>query len=178
MRMLPLFIFAPLMGCTSLVMSTVVALDDLDPMTADPAGFEVALDIPDPLGLVKNSTEFQFTATRGETGDVSGGEYTLLETTTPDGHRVYRIPQNAVEDIRAIQKDAATWQATGDNALSVGVNLDFCRTTQDPLPDDLRFSIFIRLAQDAPLLPLVRNSRVTEVIEAEALNELDMCADP
>jgi hypothetical protein len=157
-----------------------MALDDLDPMTADPAGFEIALELPEQLGLIENGAQLEFAATRGTTGETLGGEYTLLEHTLADGRTIYRIPQNGIEDIRALQQNAATWDATddteaGDNELSVGVQVDFCRKTEDVLAEDLRFSVFIRLAKNAPLLPLVRNGRVTEVVETDALNELDIC---
>ena len=178
MRILPLFILAPLMGCTSLVMSTVMALDDLDPMTADPAGFVVALDVPAPLAMVKDSVVFEFGATRSDTGETQGGTYTLIETRDEQDRVVYRLPPQGVEDIRATQLNATTWTETGGNELSLRVTFDFCRTLETTVPDDIEFSIFIRLAKDAPILPLVRNSRVTEVIDANALNELELCAAP
>lgn len=175
MRILPLFIVAPLMGCGSLVMSTVMALDDLDPMTADPAGFVVALDVPQPLAIVEDSVELAIGVTRGETGETLGGSFVLVESRDGEGRTVYRLPQEGIAGIRSAQQDAATWATTGDNELSIGVIIDFCRTVETDVPEDLQFSIFIQLAQDAPMLPLVRNSRVTEVIDVEALNELELC---
>lgn len=175
MRILPFVFIAPLMGCTSLVMSTVMALDDLDPMTADPAGFSVALDVPAPLAMVEDKVFFEFAAVRGETGDRQGGRFVLAASRDDAGRTVYRLPPEGIDAVRAAQQDAATWAGTGDNELSIGVTVDFCRTADVTVPDDIRFSIFIQLAQDAPMLPLVRNSRVTEVIEAQELDEIGLC---
>jgi hypothetical protein len=156
-------------------MTTVMALDNLDPMTADQAGFAVALAVPAPLSMVEDSVVLEFGAKRGETGETQGGEYVLVETRDGQDRTVYRLPPLGVADIRAVQHDATTWASAGDNELSIGVTFDFCRTSEIPVPDDLKFSIFIQLAQDATMLPLVRNGLVTEVIDADALNELESC---
>ena len=66
-----------LKGCGAVVPSTVSKLDRLSPVTADPAGLELALDVPVGLDLRAGSEILTLSAVDGGTGATASGRFVL-----------------------------------------------------------------------------------------------------
>lgn len=173
MRHLLLSSLLVLTGCGSVVLSTVAQLNDLDPLTADPAGFAVAVDLPDGLENKPGDTSLTVQATRSSTGVELGRAYALEKSVLTDGRIVFTLPPHEADALRAMQQEAATWPRDGSNTLAMNASFGACRTENVPVTGDPRFSVWLRLAQDAPLMPLVRNAPLSEVTDPATLELCD-----
>jgi hypothetical protein len=161
-------------GCSSLVPATVVRLAALSPMNADPGQFEVALDLPDGVGIVPGSAVLSFEARERPDAPPQVGAVVLqrLERMPP----VWRIHPSDLEDMRAFQAQALAWEMADPVAASgsLSVYLEPCRSGGGPAPD-ARLSILLRTEVDGPFRPLVRDARLRDFAEDGAIASLPEC---
>lgn len=167
-----------LSGCTSVVPSTLVRLSFLDPFTADPAGFAVALETDDGLDLLPDTAVLIFDAVHSPSGKVWHEELPLTEDRSVDGRVTYRISPDGVDRLRVAQAEIIQWKDTsdGNGTLRINVTADGCRVVGAQVQDDPRVSVFMQLAQDAPMRPLVRNGPLLDIFEVDELAELPQCS--
>ena len=169
-----------LSGCTNLVPSTLMRLNALDPFTADPNDMAVALELPAGLALQPGSTEMMFKAVHSPSGETHQRDYTLQEQRTPDGLVIYTLSPEDIADLEAMKVSLLPWKDTSDgkSMLSMGVHSDACRVPGITIADDPRLSILLRLEQDGPLRPLLRDGPILEYFDVGELAELPQCGGP
>jgi hypothetical protein len=162
-----------LQGCASVVAPTLAALGAVSPLTADPAGFEIAVDMPHGADIATNGATFALSMARSDTGETFDQEYVLQRRQSTDGRVLFRVNPADLDDIRAFQAKAITWEAEDPVASSgsFGVGVTACSTGDGPAPD-ARFSLAIRTEVDGSFMPLIRNALVSDVLGAvEALED-------
>ena len=162
-----------LAGCASVDPVTLVRLSALDPLTADPAGFEVALALPEGLGIAR--ADLRLEAVRG--GESAAGSYPLEEV--PGAPPVWRVRPEALARLRADQARIAAWEAEDPEATSGSLSVDIgpCRIGAGPAPE-ATVDISIRVAPGGPMMPLVRGGPISEAADAQTVAQLPPCAGP
>lgn len=167
-------------ACSSVVPSTVMRLNALDPFTADPRDIAVALDLPAGLALVPNSTELRFKAVHSPSGETHQRDYVLQEQRLEDGVVIYTLSANDIADLEAMKTVLLPWRDTsdGNSSLSMVVHTDPCRLPDFDVGPDPRVNVLLRLEQDGPLRPLLRDASVLEYFDVAALAELPQCSGP
>ena len=163
-----------LSGCTSIVPTTVMRLNALDPLTVDPADLAVAITMPDGLDVIPGSATVTFAVSRSDTGETHDGVLVLKRQN--DEQTVFSVAPGDYATMRAFQETARQWEDENDGATegSIGVGLLPCKRGNGP-GDDARVSVAIRMAQDGAFLPLVRNGPISAVAEPEEIRDMDVC---
>lgn len=77
--------------------------------------------------------------------------------------------------MRELQARIARWKAEGDARGSLGLAIGGCAKGGGPAAD-ARGSVFIRLAPDAPFLPLIRDGRLSDLLGREGMATIQPCA--
>lgn len=178
--MRPALAFLLLSACASGVPTTAARLAALDPLIADPAEIEVALILPQGLAAKPGSAKLEFGATRGK--ESLKGSFVLRDipatagVTAPDGStaRVYALSETDAEKMRGLQRQIAAWKRQGEAQGSLGLGLGGCAVGDGPAPDATG-SVLIRMAADAPFLPLIRGGRLSDLLGAETLAAIQPC---
>jgi len=166
-----------LMGCSSVVPTTLVQLSNLDPLTADPAGFAIGLETSQGLNI-EPGTVLTFQATHSPSGEFIREDLTLIENRTENGLIIYSIDPDGVTALRDLQAAVVPWKETsdGNSSLTIGVDAQGCREDGfDDLTSEPRVSVFMQLAEGAPMRPLIRNGPMSELFEVEELADLPQC---
>ena len=163
---------ALLAACASLNPVTLARLALLDPLTADPAGFEVALDLPSGLGLHPDGAHLVFRAQRA--GVVSEARYPL--ELRPGQPPLWRIAPESLPALRQQQAIIAAWEAADPDGTSGSLSIDLapCRTGAGPAPD-ATVDVSLRIEPGGALLPLVRGGAIAEVADADTVAQLPAC---
>jgi hypothetical protein len=160
-----------LAGCSDIPIGTALRLAALDPLSADPAGMAVALDLPDGVGIVPGSAELALRAQAADGAEISG-RYGL--ETTGDG--VWHVRDGDRARLRADQARVAAWERA-DPAGTVGqfsVTLAPCLTSAGDIGRE-RLSAALQLEPGGPFLPLLRDVPVAELTEGVGLPDLPRC---
>ena len=163
---------ASLSACTSLVPATVMQLSGLSPLTADPADFAVSLDLPEGVAVTPGSARLTFSVMRSDLRQIDSETMTLMQVGD-----VFAISPQDQARLRAIQTRARGWKAQAPDATegSLSLSLAPCGTGY-PLAPDARVNVGVRLSEDGPFLPLVRNGPLSAVAEAVQIADMPPCA--
>lgn len=167
-----------LSACTSIVPSTALRLHALSPMEADPAGFAVAMTLPEGLEIEPDSVRLTLNATRTDTGEIRDAAFVLDRLASAGA--VYRVAPDDLEALRAFQANMGRLKAEhGDAARgSLSVTLSPC-TIGDGPADDARANVSIRIDPDGPFLPLIRNGPISDIRDPDEIGEMGACSfDP
>lgn len=169
--MRPLIATLLLSGCSNVVLSTAAQLSNTNPLTADPADYEIAIDRPEGVDVTEGSATIRFTSARRDTGE-SFDETFILQRHAD----TFRINPDDYEAIRALQSRATTWETEAPfaNSGSFGIIASFCERGDGP-PLDATTSIAIRTEPGGPFLPLVRDTLLTDFADIETLEALPPC---
>lgn len=163
-----------LAGCGAIVPSTVARLASVSPLEADPAGFAVLMDLPEGLSMAPAGQALTFTATdaRGERRD---GRFAIIPTETSRG-TLWRIDPGRLDALRDMQAKVREWEDRDPDGTtgSLGIEVTGCRVGDGPDPGD-RLTIYLRTAPDAPLRPLLRRARVSDVLGEDEVAALAPC---
>lgn len=165
-----------LAGCASLVPGTVLRLQSVDPLSADPGEISVALDLPEGLGVLPGSVKLSLAA-RGAEGRSVADTWTLEMLRQPDERLVFRVAEADRADMRRLQATARAWEEADPDGTngSISVALGGCRTVPDADLSDARASVFIGFDADGPVLPLFRNAPISQVLSDAQLSQLPAC---
>ncbi len=167
-------------GCTSVVPSTLMRLNALDPFTADPNDMAVAVNLPSGLQMQPGTTEMVFKAVHSPSGETIERTYLLEEFRTEDGTVIYTLSDADVANLNEMKTALLPWKETsdGNSSLSMFVSTDACQVPDIAIGEDPRVNIALRLEKDGPLRPFVRDAPLLEFFEVEALAELPQCSGP
>lgn len=169
---LPLFLATlALAGCGSVVATTVAQLDQISPISADPADFAVRIAMPDGVDVAPGSAQFSFTGRPNRNSDPVGGTFELARVGD-----VFRFADDDLAEIRALQAQFAAWELADPAGASgsISVGLEPCKRGAGPNPDS-RVSISVQIADGGLFLPLVRNAKVASFTDQATLDTLEPC---
>ena len=168
---LPILSTLLLSACTSLVPSTVMRLNNVSPLTADPAGFAVNLTLPDGIDVTPDTAQLIFGVTRSDIDQKQSGTFTLEREGT-----IFRIPPADVPALRALQKTAQDWGDQNEDATSgsLGINLTPCKRGAGP-GANAQVSVALRLQEGGAFLPLVRNGPLSAVATVDQIRDMGAC---
>ncbi|WP_299744823.1 hypothetical protein [uncultured Tateyamaria sp.] len=158
-------------ACTSIVPSTLLQLQGLDPLSADPADIALRVDLPDGVALLPGSGTLNLRAARGDGAETSGSFPVEM------AGDVLQVAPAAHADLRALQAEITAWKAADPDGTTGSLSVDFepCRIGV-ALPEAGKLSIYIRLAADGPFLPLVKDAPIDDALESVAQDPLKPCA--
>ena len=157
-------------ACTDLVPSTLLALSNVDPLTADPADIAISLDLPDGVALLPGSGELTLGATNRD-GETAQQSFTLQQSGD-----VLAVATTNHQALRALQSRIREWEETDPSGTngSLSVSLAPCRTG-DSVADGLRASASVRLQQDGPFLPLIKDGPLSALLNEQARDTMEPC---
>lgn len=160
-------------GCGNVVLPTIATLNAVSPLEADPAGFEIAADMPEGTDVQTGGVLMMFDMARSDTGETVSKTYILQRRISTDGRVLFRVHPDDLASVRAFQTMAAEWKSTASQEASGSIRMSVtaCQTGVEISPD-ATFSVSIRTVEDGPFLPLLRDVSI-----AEALNKLDISAE-
>lgn len=180
MMLRPLLACLALSSCASVVPLTAARLAATDPLTADPGAIELLVILPAGLSVTPGSAVLEFGATRGQ--ESRSGRYRLRDVAVPpdvavpaDGSaRVYALTDKDAESMRALQAEIAAWKREGAATGSLSLGIGGCAVGDGPAPDAVG-SALIRMEEGGPLLPLIREGRLADLLGPEALAAIQPC---
>ena len=169
-----------LAACASIVPSTVARLAGFDPLAADPAALDLVVVLPPGLAVTPGSAQLNLTAQRG--AEALEGRFRLEDrplteaVPLPRGAtaRQFALAAEDVDRMRALQARIAEWKRQGDASGSLGMGLGGCAIGAGPAPDATG-SVLIRVAEGGPLLPLVAEGRLADLLGPEVLAAIKPC---
>ncbi|RYI03159.1 MAG: hypothetical protein EON48_16220 [Acetobacteraceae bacterium] len=169
-----------LAACTSIVPSTAARLAAMDPLTADPAAMELVVILPPGFAVSPGSATLKLSADRG--AEHKSGRFNLAErpaaagVNVPEGGsaRGFVIAPADVPRMRAFQSEIAAWKREGGAKGSLGMGLGGCAVDGGPSPDSTG-SVLIRLREDGPLLPLIAEGKLSDLLGADVLAAIKPC---
>ncbi|MEO8530599.1 MAG: hypothetical protein ABI459_05210 [Deltaproteobacteria bacterium] len=149
-------------SCTMLVPETVNRISTLSPLTADPADFEFAVDLPAGLDIPKGAATLLMQVKRSDTGQTAS-EVFILERREADAIQ-FRMAQADLARFRAMQKTASAWKAKAPNATlgTFAMEVTACETASGPAKD-AQFSVDVKLAKDGSFMPLMQDVPVEKL---------------
>lgn len=174
-------------ACGAIVPQTASRLAGISPVEADPAGFEVALAIPQGLDIRPNGARMTLRAERAGSGEISEATYVLARFGGPDagvglepeaGGQIvtYRVAEADLAPLRVQQALIRAWEAENDaeTAGSLSVSIDPCGVGDGPSLT-AEGSVFLRTEMGGEFLPVVRKGPITAIMDAETLGGLPAC---
>jgi hypothetical protein len=173
---LPAPFLLALAACSAAVPGTAARLAAMDPLTADPAAIELVVILPEGLAITPGSARLEFGAVRGT--ESRKGSFVLEDrpvTTGYDGAaRGFALTEADAERMRALQAEIGAWKREGDAKGSLGVGIGGCAVGEGPAPDAVG-TVLVRMTEDGPFLPLIREGKLADLLGAEVLAAIQPC---
>lgn len=140
-------------------------LAQASPLTSDPAGFRAVVELPDGVAIPENGVTVHLGAARTDTKETVGGTFTLSNRGSAR-YRLFRMEDADAEQFRRLQSQIADWKWEAEDATSgtFSVAATVCTIGEGPAPD-ARYSVNFSTQADAPLVPLIRDAPVSEIIK-------------
>ena len=161
-----------LSACSYLPIDTLRQLNQLDPMTADPASIAVRFHLPQGLDMPEQSAVLTLD-TKNTSGDENNQTYFLMRTKLDD-EVIFRVAPSDLKRLRAQQAAVKAWgEDESEGSLSVGIE-NLCTIGAGPAPD-ARISSMISLDGGSTFLPLVRDFPLSEVLEEGEFDQMRPC---
>jgi hypothetical protein len=175
-----LIISAPILftvaACSAVVPGTAARLATMDPLTADPGAIKLVVILPEGLSVTPGSARLEFGAVRGTEGRT--GSFALEDrpvTTGYDGTaRGFALTAADAARMRALQAEIAAWKREGGAKGSLGLGIGGCAVGDGPASDAVG-TVLIRMTEDGPFLPLIREGKLADLLGAEVLAAIEPC---
>lgn len=166
---------APLLflaACAGLDPATALRMSQIDPLTADPAGFAIRLDLPAGVGIASDSAALGLSATRN--AETRGGVFRIVAAPSGD---IWRIAPVALTPLREAQEIIAEWERVDPDGTegSLTISATPCRAGDGPA-HDATLSAALQVAPGGPYLPILREVPVADLMRAAGLVDLPPCA--
>lgn len=169
-----------LSACAAIAPSTVERLARLDPLTADPAGIELVVILPEGLAVRPGTARLEIGAERAD--EARKGSFALEDRPLPEGIAVpakatarrYGLGAADARRMRALQAEISTWKREGKAVGRFGLGIGGCALGDGPAPD-ARGSVLIRLAPTESFLPLISGGRLADLLGPDALAAIEPC---
>lgn len=169
MRLLAILSLALMTACAETPLRTLAALNRVDPLSADPAGFELALTLPEGVVVTGVDMRMSLHSRRSDTG-AEIVEEVVMQRRSDGATWLFRIAPEDLARVRAFQATARAWEAeAGDaNTGSISVFGTGC-VDIDSVPADATVSAGLRVAPGGPVLPLLRDVALLDFFAPETL---------
>ena len=172
MKYVLMFPLVILMGCGSLVTSTLFGLNSLNPLTADPEVIAVYFDFPDGVSIQEGSAKLSLEARNTSTHTVLNGEFVLAEDRVQDWVR-YRLDAASVAQLRGFQKQVGQWGAENSTG---SISIYFIPCAHHPDWDTSGvLSASVSFAIDMEPKPLFKEVPMDRVMARMELDEFPLC---
>lgn len=173
----PLLFLIFLSGCSQFVPETLRALDDINPLTADPGDFQIHLTLPDGLDITPDSARLTLTAQSGD--QKIDDEFALRRQDTRDGMLILTVAHRDLAPLRRIQQQARAWETVDPRGTigSLGLDLGLCLRGAGPDPA-APVSAGLVLEKDGATRPLFGPQpvgRYLKLIKKSAGREIGIC---
>ncbi len=179
MRQLFLLLF--LGACSTMNLSTLVQLNQLDPLTADPDGFVAAVVLPEGLDVPENGAQLDLMWVSGN--ETIGGSFPLRRNATledsaiePDsGQRVlyFDLSPQDVANVRQAQHDISARKEAGEHGEgSFSVFATACAHGPVLVP---RISTYLRIEDGGSFLPLLKDYDFRQDLSPDQILNVPQC---
>jgi hypothetical protein len=136
--------------------------------------------LPPGLAISPGTAELKLGASRG--AELMDESFRLEDRPVASGinlpegatARHFALAEPDIARMRALQAEIARWKQEGDARGTFGLGIGGCGIGAGPLPD-ARGSVLIRVAEDAPFLPLIADGRLSDLLGAETLAAIKPC---
>ncbi|GLQ36372.1 hypothetical protein GCM10007939_26560 [Amylibacter marinus] len=161
-----------LAACGNVVLPTVAQLANISPLEADPAGFEVLVDLPTGVSIRPQSAVLTLSAVHEMQSKEISGAYVLEQAPSDMGLRLFRIAPADLEQIREFQSIARAWESEDPDAShgSISVNVIACALGDGPASDAV-FSLSLKTRTTGEFMPLIRNASVRDILDPGATSK-------
>jgi len=184
------YLLAPFMlllvaACSTISIGAVAALRGVDPLTADPAQFQLVSSSPQTVQLDPAGQKLTLSATRGETGQrieeqfildrLAIGSSSLRGIKPAEGENLYlyQMAQQDLDRYMRMQTELQSWK-TGSvrdkNNLSLGVQASGCIVAGTSKEDRLA-TFWLSVDQGDSFMPLVKNVDLVDIAREAGLSE-------
>lgn len=165
-----------LSGCSTLVPSTLRALEQISPLTANPADIAVSVQLTEGVNPVPSATLLGFSMARSDTGESKTVSVPLRIQETGTNTHILSIPPSQYDALRSFQATAQQWKAEAPRAAkgSLSLTAQVC-TSDGQVPPGAKVSVSVQFAQGAPFEPLFRDAPLTKLAKAGGVQR---CAAP
>lgn len=161
-RLIP--ILALLSACTALPPQTLQELRQVDPLTADPADFQIHLHLPDGLDLPPDSARLTLAAVSPRGAFDEG--FVLQRRDTRTGTLILAVAPADLDTLRAAQARARAWKTETPERTSGSLDISFGLCLHGAGPDpDAPVSADIVLENGGQSRPLLRPQPVERYLK-------------
>lgn len=168
--LLSLFLVA---GCAYVAPQTVSRLDQLAPLTANPAQFAVTPRLPQGLRIQADGAVLTIQVDNHITGDTLSGAYTLVDT-----NGTYALSAGDADNLKSLQSTAKVWKDNYPDNVRGSLTLGVAGCTVGTGPDaDGKIDVDIRFGPDMPDMPLLRGLTVSDLTRKFPNDPLEPCTD-
>lgn len=147
-----------LCACGGIPLKSMVELSRLDPMTANPAGIAVAVDVSEGLRAAPGKTKLTLSA-EGAGGKSLEEVFVLRQTldSASDVDRViFALNTPDIDRMNATRRTIAGWKNEDpDTRGSISINAEPCLVRPTDTESPLIFAVSMRIADDRPFVPVV-----------------------
>jgi hypothetical protein len=161
---------AAVSGCVWINPMTALQLATMDPLEADPSVMAVQLELPEGVAVVPGTAELRI-ATQTAEGEALDGRYLLVRSGD-----VWRVPDAVQPGMRRDIAQARAWERADPDGTSgsFGAGFEPCAVGDGPA-EDARFTMALQLEPGGAFLPLFDNVRLTNLYDAEFVEQLPTC---
>lgn len=165
-----------LVGCGSVVPSTLAHLYGMSPLEADPAAIAIRASLPDGIGLLPGQSFLTVQSENPARGLDVSERFIIEARDTDDGMTVLRIAPEDLSDLAVLQTQLRDYETTDPRGTSgsLSVFLGLCRFGAGPTPD-ARFSIDLQTEVDGRYSGLVRDAQIADVADELGIESLPEC---
>ena len=177
MRFTSILAIAALTGCSSVNPSTMLALSQLSPLTADPGDIRALVDLPLGVTIPADGAVLTFAATRSDTGQGDAGQFILERLETTQGMLSFRLDPKDRADYIRLRETFNAWETAAPKATNgtFSIAVAACKTGAGPAPD-ATFSVYVATVADAPFAPVVQDAPIREALDvALSPGASDLC---
>ncbi|MEX0310149.1 MAG: hypothetical protein AB3N17_07845 [Tateyamaria sp.] len=160
-----------LAACSTVVPSTIMQLQGVDPLTADPADIALHVDLPDSVSLANDAGTLDLRAQLRD-GSTLAGQFPIERVGS-----MLQVAPAAHDNLRALQAEIGTWKAADPDGTSGSLSVDLNPCLTGPtVPEGAMLSVAIRLDADGPFLPLVRDVSIADALGRQAVLDPRPCS--
>lgn len=161
--------------CSQLDGATVARLARVDLLSADPASFAFALDLPRNLDLPPGGAVFTFHAERRDTGETLDGRFPLAVARNADAPDLWHVAETDLADLRALQATARAWKQAEPKATSGSISLVLDACAAGPVAAGATVNATVELDGSGTLVPLLTDAKVTDIMRVAKPGGLPGC---
>ncbi|MEM7728116.1 MAG: hypothetical protein AAF311_02460 [Pseudomonadota bacterium] len=184
---------AGLSACASVPLTSMPKLMGLSVETVDPGALEMAVIVPDTVGVRPGSAILSFTVRDDDTGEsldlnqivdmpVEALDPVLSRASGPGQHvHRFRLSDEAATALEAYRSEALAFrEARAGTKGSLSARVGFCRLDGTRFPDTVPMTIFVRTKPGQDFFRLLRTQRLDMEDHAATMNasEEHLCPDP